>query len=140
MRFAIDDFGVGYSGLGYLDRFAFDVVKIDRGFVHRINGQSAHIVTAVIALAQGLGLDVVAEGVETLEQVEFLRRRGCNLMQGYIFSKAIDGDALGHMILQRREVLAGRMRAEDERDSALLPVPVSKVASAPVGRLRRQSA
>jgi diguanylate cyclase (GGDEF)-like protein len=103
VRFAIDDFGVGYSGLGYLDRFDFDVVKIDKTFVHRISGGSGHIVNAVISLAEGLGLRVVAEGVETREQVEFLRSKGCRYMQGFFFSKAVSGDRLADMILDRRQ-------------------------------------
>jgi diguanylate cyclase (GGDEF)-like protein len=102
VRFAIDDFGVGYSGLGYLDRFDFDVVKIDKTFVHRISGGSGYIVNAVISLAEGLGLSVVAEGVETREQVEFLRSKGCRYMQGFFFSKAVSGDRLAQMILERR--------------------------------------
>jgi diguanylate cyclase (GGDEF)-like protein/PAS domain S-box-containing protein len=85
---AIDDFGTGHSSLNYLKRFPIDVLKIDRDFVEDLpyGTEDAAIVTAIVGLAQGLALRVVAEGVETAEQLEFLRSIHCPEVQGYIFS------------------------------------------------------
>jgi diguanylate cyclase (GGDEF)-like protein len=94
VRCSIDDFGVGYSGLGYLAQFSFDAIKIDRKFVDGIDEDGAPIVTAVIAMAKGLNIDVVAEGVETVAQLEFLRRHGCEIMQGFLFSRPLPASAL----------------------------------------------
>jgi diguanylate cyclase (GGDEF)-like protein/PAS domain S-box-containing protein len=87
----MDDFGTGYSSLAYLKRFPFDSVKIDQSFVRGIpvNRDDCAIVEAIVAMAHSLDLKVVAEGVETQEQSEFLRNLGCDQIQGYIFSKPI---------------------------------------------------
>jgi EAL domain-containing protein (putative c-di-GMP-specific phosphodiesterase class I) len=89
VRVALDDFGTGYSSLSYLTRFAIDTVKIDRSFVHSINTSSADAVvaTAIISLAKRLRHRVVAEGVETAEQLAFLRNQGCDEGQGYYFAR-----------------------------------------------------
>jgi diguanylate cyclase (GGDEF)-like protein/PAS domain S-box-containing protein len=87
----MDDFGTGYSSLAYLKRFPFDSVKIDQSFVRGIpeSKDDEAIVEAIIAMAHSLQLKVVAEGVETKEQYEFMRSRGCEMIQGYYFSKPI---------------------------------------------------
>src|SRR6185312_5466776 len=84
----VDDFGIGYSSLSYLQRFPIQALKIDRTFVNRIGlaRQDDAVVVAIIALAQSLQLRVLAEGVETAAQMEFLRTRGCRLAQGYFYS------------------------------------------------------
>jgi diguanylate cyclase (GGDEF)-like protein/PAS domain S-box-containing protein len=89
VRVSMDDFGSGYSSLSYLQAFPFDKIKIDRAFVINLgrNPQSASIVRAVIGLCHGLGMSVVAEGVETLEQLGFLADEGCDAVQGYFIGK-----------------------------------------------------
>lgn len=88
---AIDDFGTGYSGLSYLTHFHIDKIKIDQSFITDVasNKDTAAIVTATLAMAKELGIKTLAEGVETKAQLEFLRERGCQYIQGYYFSKAI---------------------------------------------------
>jgi len=89
IRVSIDDFGTGYSSLSYLQRFPVDTVKIDRSFVSNLPGDEGaiSITTAIIAMAHSLGLTVVAEGVETTDQAEFLAARGCDQAQGYLYGR-----------------------------------------------------
>jgi diguanylate cyclase (GGDEF)-like protein/PAS domain S-box-containing protein len=91
VRLAIDDFGTGYSSLGQLKRFPIDTLKIDRSFIRDLPGDThdSAIVEAIVVMCRALKLDVVAEGVETLEQREFLRQQACTQMQGYQFSKPL---------------------------------------------------
>jgi EAL domain-containing protein (putative c-di-GMP-specific phosphodiesterase class I) len=89
VRISMDDFGTGYSSLSYLQSFPFDKIKIDQCFVRNLktNPQSAAIVRAVIGLGQGLGLPVIAEGVETKEQLAFLAEANCDGIQGFLIGR-----------------------------------------------------
>lgn len=92
LRISVDDFGTGYSSLSYLQHFPIDQLKIDQSFVRKIGEANAGpIVETIIDLAHHLQLDVLAEGVETEEQLEFLRLRGCNLVQGFLLSRPLVG-------------------------------------------------
>ena len=89
VQLSIDDFGTGYSSLSYLHKFPIDTLKIDRSFVSRMgeNGDNTEIVRTILTLADNLGLDVIAEGVETVDQLNKLRQFGCRYAQGYLFAK-----------------------------------------------------
>jgi len=91
VRIAIDDFGTGYSSLSYLHRLPIDVLKIDRSFMETLNEVegTGPIVEAVLSMAHTLGLHVVAEGVETAEQLNTRRQGGCDVIQGYFFSRPV---------------------------------------------------
>ncbi|APV38857.1 GGDEF domain-containing response regulator [Pseudomonas frederiksbergensis] len=95
VRLAIDDFGTGYSSLSYLRRFPIDVLKIDQSFIRGLSNDSndAALVSAIISLGRSLKLTIIAEGVETLEQLDFLKAHRCEEGQGFYFSKAVEPDA-----------------------------------------------
>jgi diguanylate cyclase (GGDEF)-like protein/PAS domain S-box-containing protein len=106
---ALDDFGTGYSSLAYLQKLPIDTLKIDRSFVSAI-GEQTTVIRAILSLAHSLGMKVVAEGVETIAQREFLLSIGCNQMQGYFFSKPISPDEIEKLL-----------RADQPLGGALLP-------------------
>ncbi len=99
-KISLDDFGTGYSSLSYLNLFPINVLKIDKSFIQNIASKkdSLEIVTAIIALAKSLGLSIIAEGVETKEQLEILKEKNCDLIQGYLFSKPVQEQALTQLL------------------------------------------
>jgi EAL domain-containing protein (putative c-di-GMP-specific phosphodiesterase class I) len=103
-RLSLDDFGTGYSSLSYLHRFPLDTVKIDRAFVARIQpgGENAEFANTIIALARSLGMDVIAEGVETAAQLAFLREAGCEFGQGFYFAAPGPPDRARAFLRRRR--------------------------------------
>jgi EAL domain-containing protein (putative c-di-GMP-specific phosphodiesterase class I) len=100
----IDDFGTGYSSLSYLHRFPVDTLKIDRSFVATMEdgSENGEIVRTVIALAKRLGLSIIAEGVETVHQFHQLRILGCQMGQGYLFSRAIPAEDAARFVTDKR--------------------------------------
>ena len=112
VKLAIDDFGTGYSSLSYLHRFPIDTLKIDRSFVTRMseNNENTEIVRTIVVLAQNLGMDVVAEGVETNEQLVLLQKLGCENGQGYFFSKPVNSDGAEKIIAETYGSLTSPLR------------------------------
>lgn len=102
---SIDDFGTGYSSLSYLKRFQIDKLKIDQSFVRDLHRDpdDAAIVTAIIGLARGLGFRTIAEGVETQEQLDFLRAHQCDEIQGYFYSKPVPAEEFARLLARERE-------------------------------------
>ncbi|WP_051309842.1 putative bifunctional diguanylate cyclase/phosphodiesterase [Desulfogranum japonicum] len=100
MKVSLDDFGTGYSSLGYLNKLPLSTLKIDRSFVQEIGkqGQRAVLVDSIIMLAQNLGMDVIAEGVEREQEVVYLYEQGCNIYQGYLFSKPVPAMTFAHIL------------------------------------------
>jgi len=104
----IDDFGTGYSALSYLHQFPIDTLKIDRAFIGRIqeDGGNTEVVRTIIALARELNLEVIAEGVETAVQFDFLKKLGCQGGQGFFIAKPLDAIAARLMILNKTGLAA----------------------------------
>ena len=100
VELSIDDFGTGYSSLSYLKRFPVDYLKIDRSFVEELkeDAEDTMLVSGIIRLAHTLGTRVVAEGVESAEQLQRLQELGCDLAQGYYFSKPLPGEAVPELL------------------------------------------
>jgi EAL domain-containing protein (putative c-di-GMP-specific phosphodiesterase class I) len=105
----LDDFGIGYSSLSYLHRFPSNALKIDRSFVTKIgiNGENLEIVQAIITLAQSLNIDVIAEGIETAEQLAQLRAMKCQYAQGYFFSQPLDSKSIETLIASGIQPIQG---------------------------------
>jgi EAL domain-containing protein (putative c-di-GMP-specific phosphodiesterase class I) len=99
VRISIDDFGTGYSSLSYLQRLPIDELKIDRSFVQRLgHGPTGAIVGSIVDLAHAIGLSVVAEGIETEDQLALLRHLGCDLGQGFLLARPQPGPDAGRLL------------------------------------------
>jgi diguanylate cyclase (GGDEF)-like protein len=115
VRVALDDFGTGYSSLSYLRSFPFDKIKIDRSFIEDLlahDGATA-IIKSITSLAEALGMETTAEGVETIDQLDILREHGCNQIQGYYFSKPVPAREVGAMFgqqMQKEQLSAAEVR------------------------------
>lgn len=117
-RFSIDDFGTGYSSLGYLKRFPFSQLKIDQSFIHdvHLNPDAAALVRSMISIGHDLGIKVIAEGVETVEQLSFLHRAGCDEVQGYYYSRPLPPeDCLKFLTHNLKQRLPANIIDEQER-------------------------
>jgi EAL domain-containing protein (putative c-di-GMP-specific phosphodiesterase class I) len=102
IKIALDDFGIGYSSLSYLQKFPIDTIKIDKSFVRGLPGDpnNVSIVTAICSMAQGLKMNLIAEGVEKAEQLNFLHSLNCNDAQGFLFSKALPGNEITGLLMR----------------------------------------
>ena len=129
VRLVLDDFGTGYSSLSYLKHLPLDTIKIDRTFVAGLDGAAdLSIVEAVIALAHGLGISVVAEGIETEAQFEVLRAMGCDIGQGYLFARPLVAAgcrpaAVAAPVRRLHPRGRQRRRRERRRSSRCVPLP-----------------
>jgi EAL domain-containing protein (putative c-di-GMP-specific phosphodiesterase class I) len=122
IELAMDDFGTGYSSLAYLKRFPLDVLKIDRAFVKDMmsDNNDAAIASTIITLGTAMGMSVVAEGMERVEQANLLIAQGCHLMQGYLFSRPIPADAMAKLLI------TGLIMPPGLSDNSGLQVSISK--------------
>ena len=139
VKLSLDDFGTGYSNLSYLKRFPLDRLKVDQSFIRDVtnNPDDAAIVRAIISLGHSLGLDIVAEGVETEAQVEWLRRERCEQIQGYFFSRPVPA-AQFELLLQGRKGLSFRVAAAPGEAKTLLIVDDEPGILASLVRLLRK--
>jgi EAL domain-containing protein (putative c-di-GMP-specific phosphodiesterase class I) len=118
---SIDDFGTGYSSLSYLKRFPFTSLKIDRSFVNDVtdNPDDAALAKAIINMAHSLGLHVIGEGVEKGEQLDFLLAEGCDLVQGFHFSRPMSADQCGRFLRATSMGIAGQGQLSAASDDQL---------------------
>lgn len=141
LQMSIDDFGTGYSSLAYLKRFPIDLLKIDQAFVRDIETSldDTAIVKAIISMAHSLGLRVIAEGVETEAQCNFLRLNMCDEIQGYFFSRPVDAARIGDLLAKDQRLAAHLLRFKRTKRSLLLVDDDPGVAHALQRLLRREN-
>jgi EAL domain-containing protein (putative c-di-GMP-specific phosphodiesterase class I) len=133
VQLSIDDFGTGYSSLGYLHRFPVNTLKIDRSFIGRIGeaAENIEIVRTIVSLAENLGMEVVAEGVETLSQLTQLRKLNCRYGQGYLFSRPVDPESVTSWISRQPHWQADLFTTlMNESPAKPIPAPVMQLVSA----------
>ena len=123
VRLALDDFGTGYSSLGYLKKAPFDKIKIDQSFVRgatQAGSRNGAIIAAITSLAQALGMDTTAEGVETLDELDLVRLHGCSHVQGYIYERALSAEAVSQRLLKGPDAVARGPRASRSARQTML--------------------
>lgn len=120
IQLSIDDFGTGYSNLSYLHTLPVDALKIDKAFIDTItsSSQKAPIVDAILNFAESLNLSVIAEGVETMEQVHYLNKKGCDQIQGYIFSKPLAAEAATALLLSGKKLTPKHLKLVNDTSKA----------------------
>lgn len=135
VQLSIDDFGTGYSSLSYLHRFPIDTLKIDKSFVMKMidNNENIEIVRTIIMLAQNLGMDVIAEGVETKEQLALLRKLKCEKGQGYYFSRPLETGAAEHLLSDTCAEGNPFKKAKESKPAPVINTRVKTIKLAPVG-------
>jgi len=118
IHFSIDDFGTGYASLNYLKTFPFDKIKIDKSFIDNMtsNCEDSSIVEAIIAITKKMNIEVLAEGVEKKEQVDFLVKHQGNQVQGYYFSPPVDKDACTNLLKKQSEGNYFNFKESDKQD------------------------
>jgi EAL domain-containing protein (putative c-di-GMP-specific phosphodiesterase class I) len=118
IKIALDDFGTGYSSLSYLKNFPIDVLKIDQSFIREmtLDSKDARIVCAIIEMGHSLGQKIVAEGVETEQQLIYLSHRGCDIIQGYYFSKPLPENKMTSLLSVEAENIAANKRGNKNQD------------------------
>jgi len=110
----MDDFGTGYSSMSYLKRFPIDILKIDQSFARNVltDPNDASIVEATIAMAHGLGIKTIAEGVETRDQLEYFRSLNCDMVQGYVFSRPLPAEEIPDFLLLDHSLRDGYVKKD----------------------------